>query len=320
MPDNKPLISILIPVYNVADYVEECIDSILKQVDAKTEIILMNDASTDNSFEVISAYGQHSQISILSAPHNRGLSATRNALLPYASGEYIWFIDSDDVMSKGAYKQVLSVLKHKKVDVLCGDYYIWKPTKRTYNKAFLGKSNKIFSNKQESFLSNVIKNNSNHVWNKVFRKELIENISFQEGLKFEDIYYMTDLSAYAFTYSYKRCALIDYRERAGSIVQSMDEKYIDDYLGAFIYRIQAWSARNHQLNGYLLYKSFNRYVSLVKQLAKLSHLPLLKYTMQQYHAVFIAYKNDAITDIGWFRKKKLCSNLDEINKIYDEVV
>lgn len=105
-------INILIPVYNVEDYVEECIESILAQIDTRASVLIMNDAATDNSASIIEHYKKHPQVDVFDAPHNRGLSATRNALFDMAQADYVWFIDSDDVMHEGAYTAVMSQLKN----------------------------------------------------------------------------------------------------------------------------------------------------------------------------------------------------------------
>lgn len=106
MKENNFFISILIPVYNVSDYVEACIDSILKQINHSAEVILLNDASTDDSLNKIQAYANHPQVTVVNEVDNSGLSGARNKLLPHAQGEYVWFIDSDDVMTDNAFKAV----------------------------------------------------------------------------------------------------------------------------------------------------------------------------------------------------------------------
>ena len=249
-------IGILIPVYNVADYVEECIESILTQIDTRASILIMNDASTDNSAAIIKRFENHPQVQIFDAPHNRGLSATRNALFDMAQTEYIWFIDSDDVMYEGAYKSVMSQIEKLNSDVLCADYVSLRGKKEVKKKAFIGKANKNYINKRNSFLDNIIENNSNHVWNKVFRRQVIQDIRFKEGLNFEDILYMTDISLKSFQYSYLKQPVIKYREREGSILKNLDKKYVDDYLYAFTYRVEKYQ-RIGRDNGYyyLLYKA-----------------------------------------------------------------
>ena len=280
-------IGILIPVYNVADYVEECIESILTQIDTRASILIMNDASTDNSAAIIKRFENHPQVQIFDAPHNRGLSATRNALFDMAQTEYIWFIDSDDVMYEGAYKSVMSQIEKLNSDVLCADYVSLRGKKEVKKKAFIGKANKNYINKRNSFLDNIIENNSNHVWNKVFRRQVIQDIRFKEGLNFEDILYMTDISLKSFQYSYLKQPVIKYREREGSILKNLDKKYVDDYLYAFTYRVEKYQ-RIGRDNGYyyLLYKAYKRYIGLLNKIAKNNQEDLLKDTYDQYNKYF----------------------------------
>ena len=280
-------IGILIPVYNVADYVEECIESILTQIDTRASILIMNDASTDNSAAIIKRFENHPQVQIFDAPYNRGLSATRNALFDMAQTEYIWFIDSDDVMYEGAYKSVMSQIEKLNSDVLCADYVSLRGKKEVKKKAFIGKANKNYINKRNSFLDNIIENNSNHVWNKVFRRQVIQDIRFKEGLNFEDILYMTDISLKSFQYSYLKQPVIKYREREGSILKNLDKKYVDDYLYAFTYRVENYQ-RDEGKDGYhyLLYKVYKRYIGLLNKIAKNNQEDLLKDTYDQYNKYF----------------------------------
>ena len=280
-------IGILIPAYNVADYVEECIESILTQIDTRASILIMNDASTDNSTAIIKRFENHPQVQIFDAPHNRGLSATRNALFDMAQTQYIWFIDSDDVMYEGAYKSVMSQIEKLNSDVLCADYVSLRGKKEVKKKAFIGKANKNYINKRNSFLDNIIENNSNHVWNKVFRRQVIQDIRFKEGLNFEDILYMTDISLKSFQYSYLKQPVIKYREREGSILKNLDKKYVDDYLYAFTYRVENYQ-RDEGKDGYhyLLYKVYKRYIGLLNKIAKNNQEDLLKDTYDQYNKYF----------------------------------
>ena len=280
-------IGILIPVYNVADYVEECIESILAQIDTRASILIMNDAATDNSAAIIKRFENHPQVQIFDAPYNRGLSATRNALFDMAQTEYIWFIDSDDVMYENAYSSVMSQIEKLNSDVLCADYVSLRGKKEVKKKAFIGKANKNYINKRNSFLDNIIENNSNHVWNKVFRRQVIQDIRFKEGLNFEDILYMTDISLKSFQYSYLKQPVIKYREREGSILKNIDKKYVDDYLYAFTYRVDSYQ-RDEGKDGYhyLLYKVYKRYIGLLNKIARNHQEDLLKDTYDQYNKYF----------------------------------
>ena len=108
-------ISIIIPVYNVENYLAECLNSVVNQTYRNIEIIIVNDGSTDNSFSIIQQYQlQDERIKIINQ-ENQGLSAARNAGMKVASGEYLWFVDSDDYVAINACEEFV---KH-----LCMGYY-----------------------------------------------------------------------------------------------------------------------------------------------------------------------------------------------------
>ena len=92
---NKPLISVIVPIYNVAPYVRECLDSVINQTYKNLQIILVNDGSTDESESIAREYLSDERIELV-CTKNGGLSRARNTGLEKAIGEYIYFIDSDD--------------------------------------------------------------------------------------------------------------------------------------------------------------------------------------------------------------------------------
>ena len=320
---SKPItISILIPVYNVADYVEECLNSILAQIDDNAEIIVMNDASTDNSWEVLQTYQTNQKVTLVQAPHNRGLSGTRNALLPLATNQYVWFIDSDDAMHDGAYTKVVNALASMDVDMLGGNYMAWRGDNKRPKKAFVGTANQIINNDSLQFIKNIVENNSNHVWNKIYKRSVIKDIGFQEGKKFEDIYYMTDLSEVIKNFAFIDYPLIDYRERTGSIVQTMDKKYVDDYLRAFLYRIEKFQSKltsDKEFENYLYYKTFNRFAGLVKKIGKNANLEILNYVDERYKNIFNQLFDKIPTSIGFLRYQKLKIKKTNISKILAKI-
>ena len=316
MKEKDTTISILIPVYNVEEYVEDCIESIIAQIDTRASILIMNDAATDNSAAIIERYESHPQIEVFNAPHNRGLSATRNALFDIAQTEYVWFIDSDDLLYENAYSSVMSQLVKLNSDVLCADYVSLRGEKEVRKKAFIGQANKNISNINNSFLDNIIKNNSNHVWNKIFRRKTIQDIRFKEGLNFEDILFMTDVSLVDFKYSYLKQPVIKYREREGSILKNLNKKYIDDYLFAFTYRIDNYQ-RTGQKDGYsyLLYKIYKRYIGLIKKITENNQTELLRYTYDKYDNYFLEVYLNAIKELPLHHKIILSIKKSKIENI-----
>ena len=92
-------VSIIIPVYNVKNYLGQCLESVIQQDFIDYEIICVDDASTDNSGNILDAYEkQYDMIQVIRHTKNRGLSAARNTGLEQATGKYVWFVDSDDII------------------------------------------------------------------------------------------------------------------------------------------------------------------------------------------------------------------------------
>ena len=108
----QPKISVIIPVYNVEKYLPECLESILSQVknNAIYEIVLVNDGTPDNSMDIAySIVGRYSNVKVVNQ-ENQGLSVARNIGLEHATGDYIWFIDSDDWLTDDAISIVMKAI------------------------------------------------------------------------------------------------------------------------------------------------------------------------------------------------------------------
>ncbi|MBQ2857745.1 MAG: glycosyltransferase [Bacteroidaceae bacterium] len=114
------ILSIIIPVYNVEDYLEECLNSIVKCMDKSYEIIIINDGTPDNSMDIAFRYKElyNEKIRIFNQ-NNQGLSITRNNGINKAYGKYIWFIDSDDYLKENSIETILNILKENiNIDLL----------------------------------------------------------------------------------------------------------------------------------------------------------------------------------------------------------
>jgi len=117
----KPLISVITPVYNTADYLPRTIESILAQTHEAIEVLLINDGSTDDSGKICDRYAQRDNRIKVLHQNNAGVSAARNAGLNIAKGEWIGFVDSDDWIEPNMYEKLLaSAIKNKKNISICG--------------------------------------------------------------------------------------------------------------------------------------------------------------------------------------------------------
>lgn len=103
------LISIIIPVYNVEDYLERCLDSIIHQSYKNIEIIVINDGSTDSSLKILEKYALKNSRIIIVNQENKGLSGARNIGVEKAIGDYIWFVDGDDFIDNDACERLISL-------------------------------------------------------------------------------------------------------------------------------------------------------------------------------------------------------------------
>ena len=111
-------VSIIVPVYNVQDYLPKCLDSLLAQTYKNIEIIVVNDGSPDDSQRVIDEYAaRDSRIVAVSKP-NGGLSDARNFGMQYAQGEYIGFVDGDDYVEPDMYEKMLTKAKQEDSDIV----------------------------------------------------------------------------------------------------------------------------------------------------------------------------------------------------------
>lgn len=112
-------VSIIIPVYNVECYLSECLNSILQQNFHDYEIICINDASTDNSNKILLDYAEkYNHIKIVTHSDNKGLSAARNTGMSFAQGKYIWFVDSDDMITLNSLPELYNIAEENQVDMV----------------------------------------------------------------------------------------------------------------------------------------------------------------------------------------------------------
>ena len=165
------LLSIIIPVYNGEKYIKKCLDSVLSQTYSNIEVIIINDGSTDNSYQILQEYAKKDHRIFLLNQENVGSSLTRNTGIKYAKGEYITFVDIDDYLEKDTYEKVIAKLQDD-IDIACFSVscdYI----KENYSINKVLKSG-IFS-KDEAVIELFTKDIFNALWNKVYKASLIKD-------------------------------------------------------------------------------------------------------------------------------------------------
>ena len=190
------IVSIIIPVYNVQEYVDRCISSILNQTYSSIEVILIDDGSTDESYEKCKAWAKKDKRILLLHQSNKGVSTARNLGISRATGHYITFVDSDDAMEKDAIETYVKIMEQNSGQLLFTEY-------RTNNGTITGEdcSNEEKEIDREKAIEYLIHPRGFHgaVWSKLFLKSII----IDNGLSFEsDIRFCEDL---LFTYEYLKC-------------------------------------------------------------------------------------------------------------------
>lgn len=121
--EQNPLISVIVPVYNVEAWLPRCVDSILSQTYEKLEILLVDDGSTDDSGAICEEYAKKDTRIQVIHKENGGLSSARNAGLDRASGEYIGFVDSDDWIEPEMYGEMFSLMQKSDAQIVCAGRY-----------------------------------------------------------------------------------------------------------------------------------------------------------------------------------------------------
>ena len=108
-----PLFSVIIPVFNAEKYLSKCIKSVINQKNNKTEIILIDDCSTDDSLKICNSFKKNSLVNIIRHKKNLGVSISRNDGILAAKGKYVLFLDSDDWLYPGSLKKIEKLIKKK---------------------------------------------------------------------------------------------------------------------------------------------------------------------------------------------------------------
>jgi glycosyltransferase involved in cell wall biosynthesis len=224
-------LSIIIPVYNVEKYLDQCLQSVLAQVKSSYEVIIVDDGSTDNSNSIIEKYRSNPAIKVI-RQNNAGLGAARNAGLKVACGEYLLFIDSDDWVEHESFSFLLDVAKKMDIDVIAFNHTLFfEDTNQTEKK---GNLQNLTVNGSIEIIKEILlkKRVSNSACDKLYRRKLFSenNISFPVGVYFEDVITNIKIANYATSYFCSNKFLYYYRKRSSSITNTYTDKYYHDYL------------------------------------------------------------------------------------------
>ncbi|MCD7994682.1 MAG: glycosyltransferase [Clostridia bacterium] len=210
-----PLISIIVPVYNVERYLPQCIDSLLSQTLVYIEIILVNDGSTDSSLKICDQYAEKDRRIIIISKKNEGVAKARRDGLEKATAEYISFLDSDDYYEPMFCEKMYTHMVRSNADLVECDYYkvsdSWRMKHELYD-AEMDLTKELFHNK---IVRNTLVNGTEAVvvWNKLYRKCIIKRTILEYGSSpLEDYVFNIQYYSMVERYEYIHQCLTNYRQ------------------------------------------------------------------------------------------------------------
>ncbi len=223
----RKTVSVIVPIYNVEKYLEECLNSIAKQTYRNIQVILVNDGSTDDSANICKEYiAQYNWAYV--EQKNQGLSAARNAGISIANGEYICFIDSDDWIAEDMIERLLEAAEEYQADIVeCGRCDVYLDETKT-----IAEKETLVLDKHQALEGYLLQTKTIHstVIAKIYKKHIFKHLMFEVGRLHEDGFF-----TYRAMYFSERYVLSDYagyyyrKDRPGSImtVQVKPKNIID---------------------------------------------------------------------------------------------
>lgn len=225
-----PLVSIIIPIYNVENYLRECIESVLEQTYKHLEIICVNDGSPDNSREIVLEYQKTDSRIILLDKTNGGLSDARNAGINLASGDYLFFLDSDDCLSPSCIKILLKNATDSCSQVaMCQYQYFEDGEALAFNNSakedqlhyqYFPKAYLLY---KQGYSSTDLKTPVNTATGKLYDSSLFLEYRYPKGKIHEDEYVTYKIFAENISATYTPLKLYGYRQRQGSIMHGFSQ-------------------------------------------------------------------------------------------------
>lgn len=228
-------VTIIVPVYNVSAYIERCWESLVKQTYKEIEILFVDDCGTDDSVEKLQKLiDTHPGIycKILHHDHNRGLSAARNTGLMAATGDYVYFLDSDDDITEDCIERLVAPVMNDEIDIVVGNYRVVGG--EAHSPLLLDSG--LLDSSKEVLASYAAGKWYVMAWNKLCRRDFLidNNLFFREGLIHEDVLWSFQVACKAQSLYVCNDVTYNYNVRGASIMTSMSiERDLRVYLDVF---------------------------------------------------------------------------------------
>jgi len=225
----KPRVSIIVPIYNVENYLKQCLDSLVNQTYDNIEVILVNDGSPDKSAEIAKDYDEKFAGFHLYHKPNGGLSDARNFGMTFATGDYIMFVDSDDWLSEKMVATLFFHMNKHEADAVQSAFYYAYDDYSLYDNRNYSPEDDVTPLNNKSLMYELVKNEKvkNFAWGKLYKRELIKDLPFKKGVLFEDVFWAHHVMKQVHRYVICHEPLYYYRQRNDSIVSNYSIKNLD---------------------------------------------------------------------------------------------
>ena len=306
-----PKVSIIVPFYNVEKYIEKCLQTLVNQTLEDIEIILVNDGSKDNTIDIVKKYQkEYPQKIIYLEKENGGLSDARNYAIPYAKGEYIAFLDSDDYVETTMYQEMYEIAKKENSDMVeCN--FIWEyPNK---SRIDVGTT---YNGKHE-----MLEKVRVVAWNKLIKREILEKskVQFPKGCRYEDVEFTYKLIPYLEKVSFCKTPMVHYIQRIGSITNIQNKRNAEIF-DVMEHVIEYYKKNNMYTEYYteleyvyVRYAFCSSFLRIVKIKDSKIRKELLEMTWNKVYTNFPDWKKNEILNKS---KSKKNLYLKSINKIF----
>ena len=250
-------ITVVVPVYNVENYLRKCLDSIIAQTYKNIEIIVVNDGSTDTSGEICKEFAEIDHRIIYIEQENAGLSAARNTGLENMSGDYVTFVDSDDWIELDYVETLYKKITQYQADIAVGNYYSFNESEGMFYFHILGDSyyEKVYDNIsifENLYESQEMKNFALiSAWGKLYKARLFEQLRFDVGKLGEDGYLNQKIYLLAEKIVYIHKGIYSYRIRNNSLSRTWTEKWMHALVDAMSERITLLASLGYPLEKHL---------------------------------------------------------------------
>ncbi len=277
----RPLVSVIVPIYNTEKYLRECVESLLNQTYSNIEIIVINDGSTDTSYAICKSFQIIDRRIKLYTKENEGQSAARNFGLEKAVGEWICFVDSDDKMDEKMIESLLNTAIQFESDIAMCAYYEWSGggSLRPFYYSI-----DIFCDKYKALKNLSSRIIDDFLWNKIFRANLFYELRFDSEISaFEDMEIMHKIFDRINSLSYINQCLYFYRQRAGSSMHKLNFEKKSLYVIVQKRRYDYLSAKYKYLNQILFHSLVVSLMSVYKFCIQSKNYDKYHDTLEEYY-------------------------------------